>query len=158
MECIVDTHILGDILCQFNAAKPNQTLQESRFITRNIAKVLNQCVESEGYSGVVVSSTFAFIEILNKFEEISESRFGIERIIAILNQPPDWFIIEPFSLETNRKLILVPKTNLAGESIELADAIHVATALQRGPSSFLATHDQTLRKLNFDLLELKHIV
>lgn len=158
MECIIDTHILADLLKQYNSGRPNQPLQESKFISKRISHVLNQFIQTEGYNGVIVASTFAFIEILNKFNEIAQDAFDLKKVVGILSQPPDWFVIEPFSGETNRQLISVPKINTNGENIELADAIHVATALQRGPNTMLATHDQTLRNLDFASLNIIHLI
>jgi hypothetical protein len=157
IECVIDTHVLSDLLIQYNSGKPNEPVIESFFLTKKIRQILNRCIVSDGFDGVVVASTFAFIEILNQFSLISKNQFSISKIVGLLNQPPEWFIIEPFSIETTKKLIEIPKFNLRGEKIELADAIHVATAMQRGPNSILATHDGILTGLNFNKLQLMHI-
>lgn len=158
IECTVDTHVLAEILMQYSTSKPNLTLERTDILTEKILKIVNTCIESNGFSGVVVASTFAFIEIVNKFKAVSKGKFNLSILIAVLNQPPDWFVIEPYSSDTVKKLIKVPKYNLSQESVEMADAIHVATAMQRGPNTYLATHDGVLANLNYKNLELNHLL
>ncbi len=157
IECIVDTHILAEILIQYSAIKPNSSLTETEFLTPKILSKINPCIESDGFNGVVVASTFAFIEILNQFQKVSKGLFELPKLIGLLNQPPSWFIVEPYNIETVYHLISVPKYNLKRERVELADAIHVATAIQRGPNTFLATHDGILSRLNYQNLEIIHL-
>jgi len=155
IETVVDTHVLADLLKQFTFNKPNRQLGETEFLTSNILKKINSSIESNGYEGSVVTSSFGFVEILNQFEKIRDSRYELSRIIAILRQPPDWFIVEPFTKETVYNLIKIPKYNLKGDSIELADAIHVATAIQRGPMTYLATHDGRLKSIDYVPLKIQ---
>jgi hypothetical protein len=74
----------------------------------------------------------------------SEGESDLPQIIWILQQPADWLVIEPLAKDTSNRLIEAPKYNKNGKSIELADAIHIATAMQRGPGVLLATHDTAL--------------
>ncbi len=153
IECTVDTHIVADIFKQYSSAHPNLLLNESNFLTGKIHKFVNECIESNGSESVVITSSFAIVEIVNQFKKISNSEFDIAKLIGILQQPPEWLIIEPFNHETAYYLISVPKY-IGYHSIELTDAIHVATALQRGPNTFLATYDGILKKINYKSLNL----
>jgi predicted nucleic acid-binding protein len=157
IECTIDTHILAEILMQYSSAKPNLPLTETEFLTLKILSKVNQCILSGGFDGIVVASAFAFIEIINQFQNVSKGKFSLSKLIGLLNQPPDWFIVEPYSSETAKFLISVPKYNLLQENVELADAIHVATAMQRGPQTYLATLDGVLSRLNYKNLGIKHL-
>jgi predicted nucleic acid-binding protein len=150
IECTVDTHILAELLMQYSAAQPNKLFEQTELLTSNITETINICVESNGYNGVVVASSFAFVEILNQFTIVSKGQFELSKVIGILEQPPGWFIVEPYTSQTVHNLIFIPKYNLDGESVELADAIHVATAIQRGPNTLLATHDGILSRINYN--------
>ncbi|MEP7317094.1 MAG: hypothetical protein ABI921_00075 [Panacibacter sp.] len=158
IECTIDTHILAEILIKYSALKPNSLFDENELLTSKILNKINTCIDSNGFEGVVIASTFAFIEIINQFQKVSKGMFNVSKLIGLLNQPPDWFIIEPYTKETAFYLISVPKYNLNHESVELADAIHVATAIQRGPNTFLATHDGVLSRLNYKDLGIIHLL
>lgn len=158
IECIIDTHVLADLLMQYSSGKPNLPLIESEFITPNILEKLNSCIESDGFEGIVVTSSFSFIEVINRFQVVSKGLFDLPKVVGILKQPPNWFIIEPYSINTVYFLVLIPKYNLDGKSVELADAIHIATAMQRGPNTFIATHDKILSRLNFENLGIRHLL
>lgn len=154
IECTVDTHILAEILMQYNSALPFLPLIETEILQSGIVRKLNTCICSEGVEGIIASSAFAFIEIINQFDTVSRNGFSISKLLAFIQQPPDWFIVEPYNLETNYHLIKVPKINTIGENVELADAIHVATALQRGPNTMLLSLDGVLSRINFQNLNI----
>ncbi len=155
IECTVDTHILAEILMQYNPARAELPLVSTESMGPSISKKLNICIESAGFEGVIIASAFAFVEIVNQFKKVSKEKFNMARCIGMLNQPPDWFIVEPFDATTIFHLISVPKFNLKQINIELADAIHVATAMQRGPKTVLVTNDGVLNNLNFDNLNIE---
>lgn len=158
IECTVDTHILADMIVQYSAAKPNALMSQTEFLSPKILSKINLSIQSHGFEGVIVASAFAFIEIINQIKKVSKGQFDFPKIIGLLQQPPDWFIVEPYNIDTVNKLILVPKYNLSQQGIELADAIHVATALQRGLGTFLATHDGVLSRINYTTLGIFHLL
>lgn len=158
IECTIDTHILADLLKQYSSGKNNLPLIESEFITPKISNALNSCIESDGFNGVIVASSFAFIEIINQFKLVSDNKFELSKVIGILRQPPNWFIVEPYTMQTVYFLTLVPKYNLDGNSVEMADAIHIATAMQRGPNTYIATHDKIMSRINYDNLGIRHLL
>lgn len=158
IECVIDTHVLADLLTQYSSRNRTKLLNESSFLTKNILKKINDCIVSDGFTGTISASSFAFIEIINQFETVSKNQFKLSKVIGILTQPPDWFITEPFTIETITFLTKIPKYNLKGNAIELADAIHVATAMQRGPNTYLATHDGILKDINYKNLGIFHLL
>lgn len=147
-DCVVDTNILIHLLTQFSPENPHKEMSELCELNRDRLKYVNRKIELNGTEGYIVSSTFAFVEIANKFEMLSKDRFSYQRFRSFVRQPPEWFLIESLSLEVARNLLLVPKFNLLLENIELADAIHVSTALTRGERTVLLTSDSKLPKLN----------
>lgn len=148
-DCVIDTHVLGDLISQFNPMKPLNRISESKFISKLICDELNKKILLDGVGGLIVASGFAFVEIANKFEEISNKRFKLERFCNFLTQPPNWFLVEPLGIDTTEYYAQVPKYSTKNESIELTDAFHAATAIQRGPRTILATSDHRLHDTVF---------
>ncbi|MFN0202920.1 MAG: hypothetical protein ACKVTZ_15460 [Bacteroidia bacterium] len=150
-ECVLDTNYCAALLAQYNPSSKYEALKECPLLKTNILKIINPIItEEEVENGKVVASAFAFIEILNKFTMISKARFSINKVRWFIEQPPKWFSIEGLSLDTCEKFISVPKYSIKDENIELTDAIHVATALQRVQSNieiYFATTDHKLHDL-----------
>lgn len=150
-DCFLDTHVLADLLLQYNSAFPNNLLEPRGFLSERILQRINPLIESEGRDGVVLTSVFNIVEILNKLTEIYKTDSSKMRVklYGFLKQTPDWFIIEEMNINTADSLIDVPIKNLKGESISGDDAILVATALQRGRVYF-CTFDTRLDGLKFN--------
>lgn len=150
---LVDTCVLSDIMRQYNPCSPNAGFVEGVFLKKNMLRMINSVVEDvEGTNGYIVVSTFAFLELINKFseifkEEIAKKVMSLDRIIATIQQPPSWLIIEETNLETAKEFCKVPNAIGSGEHISADDAVHVATALQRGDEITLLTTDHVFKQL-----------
>jgi len=162
-DIILDTNVLADFLAQFFGTAPygHAHFAEHDTITRELARKINQIVrwhdenliivDEEWYPGKVVASTFAFVEIARKWSDISSDRFTIEQMASFIEQPPEWFVIEP----VDENLVLAFSDVPAGvlmehgkaRSLEWADAVHIATAFGRGDNSLLAVTDGEMRRV-----------
>lgn len=155
---LVDTCVLSDIMRQYNPCSPYEELNEGRLLKKNMLRLINTVVcDENGDNGYIVASTFAFLELINKFDdifkkEIEKHEMCLERIIATIQQPPSWLIIEDVDMETAKHFCDVPNSVITGEHISSDDAVHVATALQRGDDIIILTVDHVLEQLN-----VKHI-
>lgn len=104
-----------------------------------------------------MTSTFAFLELINKFDvifkdEIKKRKMSLARIVATIQQPPSWLIIDDMDMETAKCYCSVPNSTSDGEHISSDDAVHIATAIQRGDDICLLTVDHVLAQL-----QIKHI-
>lgn len=145
---LVDTCVLSDIVRQYDPRNPHNILSEGRFLKRDMLRVVNRIISDENEEkGYIIASTFAFVELINKLDVIFSGDISLERMMAILNQPPSWLIIEDIKNETALNYCDVPNS-IDGENISSDDAIHVATALQRGDDIFILTTDHILSKLH----------
>jgi predicted nucleic acid-binding protein len=164
-DVILDTNILADLLSQFFGAaqRGRARFVEQDTITRELARKTNQIVrwhdwhlraldDEDRYPGRVVASTFAFVEIARKWTDIVKGRFEIEQMASFIEQPPEWFVIEPVDENLVLAFCDVPTDVLManGElrSVEWADAVHIATAFGRGYDSLLAVTDREMRQVN----------
>lgn len=69
-NCFLDTHVLSDFLFQFDSSLPNNSLEPKGFLTNNMLQRINPLIEGEGRDGVVITSVFNFVEVLNKLDDI----------------------------------------------------------------------------------------
>lgn len=149
--CYVDTCVLSDILKQYNALYPYQLYQCSNFIKPRMLPEINRAVESMGDSGMILTSVFAFIEIMNKFNEIfKDTNIMPYSLSNFIKQPPAWITIENLTEDVSLHLCDVPLSTPNGESISGDDAIHIATALSRGEELSFCTTDSRLQQLSFE--------
>ena len=150
---LVDTCVLSDIMRQYNPSSPNAGFTEGEFLKKNMIRMINSVVEDiDGTNGYIVTSTFAFLELINKFsdifkKEIAKKTMSLDRIVATIQQPPSWLIIEEINIETAKEFCKVPNAICTGEHISSDDAVHIATALQRGDDITLLTTDHVLKHL-----------
>lgn len=157
---LVDTCVLSDLMRQYNPCLPNVGFVEGVFLKKNMLRMINFVVQDmDSTSGYIVVSAFAFLELINKFcdifkEEISKKTMSLDRIIATIQQPPSWLIIEETNLETAKEFCEVPNSIGTGEHISADDAVHIATALQRGDEITLLTTDHVLKKLNLQRISV----
>ena len=61
-------------------------------------------------------------------------------------QPPSWFIVENLSIDTAIQYCNVP-LYVGEEAVSSDDAVHIATAMQRGDKITFLTTDHILNKL-----------
>ena len=146
----VDTCVLADILLQYNPLAPYERMEESAFLKKDMLIVLNNIIEDRlSDNGYIVVSIFAFVELINKIESIFSGQLSLDRITSIISQPPSWLIIEPMNNHTANCFCDVP-TVVDGENVSSDDAVHVATAMQRGDKLTFLTTDHILKKMNLD--------
>ncbi len=145
---IADTCVLADILKQYDPLSPYKCYRKSKFLSIEMIKYINKVV-SEDDGGYIISSVFAFIELINKFDTIfKDSKVTIERLKSFISQPPHWCIIENINLNTAKQFCNVPTRTSRGESISADDSVHIATALQRGDPLYFLTSDSKLLDLD----------
>jgi hypothetical protein len=154
-DIVVDTNILSEILIQYfrNDAKRTGYIAPYGNLSRNITRALNRIIkyhsedifDDEFSPGLVIASTFAFVEIARKFNELSLGEYSISQFAAFIESPPEWFRISPLDTDLLPFLYQLP-INVRGNDgapLELADAVHVATALSREEFWMIAT-DKTI--------------
>lgn len=162
-QVILDTVAVGDFLAQFfdrqTASRGAGRFATAGWITSELARRLNRILDvhladtldmdAQPYSGSgVVMSSFAFVELVRKWDDIVEGRFEMLEFRGFLEQPPDWVIIDPLDEDLMPAFAAVPSRVLDGDgnwlSIEWTDAVHVATAISRGANAMLATSDRKI--------------
>ena len=155
-DIIIDTNILADLLAQYYGDEIDKygSFASKGFLNPALVRKLNNILrwsagENIRYSGVVVCSTLAFVEIARKFDEISANRFNIHQFASFIDQPPEWFIIAPVDRNLFQYLCRIPGNvflrGVKEKSIEWADAIHMATALSRDEPWLLAITDSRIQ-------------
>jgi len=154
-DIVLDTNVLADFIASYYKFEINVSgsFEEYKTISRFFAEKLNLINSNyKNYGvlqdGVIIASTFAFVEIARQFEKIANKRFSIIQFRAFIESPPDWFIIYSLNEELFAYLNLLPSYVVmpGGNSLTLewADTIHVATALSRDEICLLATTDGRL--------------
>lgn len=145
---LVDTCVLSDIIRQYDPLCPHRRMHEGNYLRKNILREVNKIVTDEEDNSYVIVSSFAFVELINKFDVIfgNNEKISIERLLSVMGQPPSWLIVEEMNKDTATCFCDIPNS-IEGTSISSDDAIHVATAMQRGDNIFFLTTDQTISKL-----------
>lgn len=148
----LDTHVLSDLIKQYDPFSPNKRIEHSPFIKQTMLSFINQSIESDGEQAMIVASTFSFVELLNKFSDIFQnSNITYERINDFLKKTPNWFIIDDLNLEVAKVMPDVPQRDSFGAPISGDDAILIATALTRtGDEVFFLTSDHKLETLKIE--------
>lgn len=146
----VDTCVMADLIISLDARNDLNPV-EGKYLTPDMIPVLNRIKEDERFSKVVTSA-FTFVELINKFSSIFENTdVSMEKLYAMVKQPPEWLIIEPLSELTELSYCDVP-IKVDGENVSMDDAIHIATALQRDDEIVFLTTDHILRKIELPKL------
>ena len=157
-DIIIDTNILADLLAQYfgNEIRNYGKFTPKGFLNPDLVRQLNNIIkwaleEDIYYSGMVVSSSLAFVELARKFEEISANRFTIHQFASFIDQPPEWFVIAPVDKYLFHHLSRIPGNVFLPSGkvkpIEWADAIHMATALSRDEPRLLAITDAIMKEV-----------
>lgn len=142
----VDTCVFSDILRCYNPKKMDINLMPLRFLNDEMIRILTQVVYNN--SGSIIVSSFVFIELINKFDEIfKDDDFSIDRLKSLLKQTPEWLIIEDIGNNVVKSSVNVP-SYIGTESISIDDTIHVATAISRGDEMYFLTTDHILKELS----------
>lgn len=62
---LVDTCVLSDIIRQYNPLSPYSALLEGINLKKNMLRMVNSVVcDEDGRNGIIVTSTFAFLELV----------------------------------------------------------------------------------------------
>jgi len=158
-DIVLDTNITADFLAVYfqNNVSTNGVFDARYNLNVNIVKRINEILSEfrfgEGIfeKGIVVASSFAFVEIARQFEEIADNRFSLEQFRAFIDSPPDWFLIETVSVDLFHLFNDVPEKVVFDQNnhvpIEWADAIHIVTTLSRGNQSVLCTTDGRILRI-----------
>jgi len=163
-DIILDTNILADLLAQYydSAFSKRGLFDNYRTLNKDLVREINKIVawhtENDwgddllDPTGLVIASTFAFVEIARKFQEIAEDRFTLDQFAAFIDQPPEWFFISSVDAILLPYLTHLPAevklSNGGTKPMELADAIHLATAMSRDEYLIAAT-DERMRQVSF---------
>lgn len=141
----VDTCVMADIIVGLDSSNDlNPTV--GKYLSPEMIPILTQIRDEERFNKVITSA-FTFVELINKFSSIfADTDVSLEKIYALMKQPPEWLVIEPVNELTELFYCNVP-TNVENEPISMDDAIHVATALQRNDAILFLTSDHILRKI-----------
>jgi hypothetical protein len=163
-DLVLDTCVIGDFLSQYfspaSADRGRKYFSKEGLFSKPLADHVNRIldsyrryslgaeIESPFSGGIVVVSTFAFVELCRNWARIVNGRFSIDQLHAFLLQPPEWFNLAPVDETLLPYYADIPThVYLKGElvAIEWCDAIHAATADSRGTDTLLATEDQRLK-------------
>ncbi len=169
-DLVIDTCFLGDMLADclpatsvfrtYGRFRQSSTLPPA--ICRKLDAIVGfheerwdisgSTVEVTSDIGVVVVSSFAFIELIRKWAEIVNNRFSPLELYTFLLDLPDWMSVAEVDEDMLPSYAEVPTDVWIDdnqEPIELPDAVHVATVLSRGDDTLFATSDTRLRALPF---------
>lgn len=157
-DLVFDTSVLAGLLQQYFEA---DVLRRGFFVpddklSVNLVRQLNRIIkyhsdtlyDHDSSPGLVIASVLAFIEVARKFDVLSGGKYSIAQFAAFIASPPDWFRISPLDDDIlsylNELPIIIREKD--GEPLELADAVHVATALSR-EKFYVVTTDKRIKSL-----------
>lgn len=141
----VDTCVMADIIINLDSSNHLNPVA-GNYLSTEMLPVLNAIKDDVRFCKVVTSA-FTFVELINKFSSIfKDTEVTLERLYALMKQPPEWLVIEPLNELTEDAFCNVPIV-VDGESVSMDDAIHIATALQRNDAIVFLTTDHILRKI-----------
>jgi len=159
-DIILDTNVLGDFFAQyFDAARGNRgngEFERGPFLSGEAASEINRVTRSfrrhgDSAAGIVVISSFAFVELFRKWDAITEGLVDFDRLRGFMREPPEWLSIAPLDEELVPSFFEVPPSVYVGgrfRSIDWTDAVHIATALSRGDGHNIATTDEIMLGIN----------
>ncbi len=150
-DIALDTDGLADFLAQYfgTARHGSANFAPSDWLSRRAADLINRILmdyRTDGsVSGFVVASTFAFLEIMRKWDALTKGRIRPYQLRAFLDGPPEWFLVAAVDADLVPFYCRLPADvqmeNGGIRSIEWTDAVHAATALSR--------HDPPLSRCYF---------
>jgi len=169
-DLVIDTCFLGDVLADCLPAasvfRTSGRFLQSTTLPPSVCRKLDAIIAfheerwdipdspvgATSNIGVVVVSSFAFVELIRKWAEIVNDRFSPLELYNFLLDLPDWMSVAEVDEDMLPSYAEVP-TNVWIDSnyepIELPDAVHVATVLSRGDDTLFATSDTRLQALSF---------
>lgn len=149
--CYLDTCVFAELLKQYQFSSPNSIFFEHGFLTTDMLKRINPLVSSMGDDGLIVTSSFTFVELANKFEEIfGDCGFQLHSLRNFILQIPEWLIIDEIDFNISQNLIELPLSNPNYKKISGDDAIHLAVAMTRKDPLYFCSSDKVLNELIID--------
>lgn len=147
----VDTCVMADIIISLGASNDLNPIAGT-YLSPEMLPILNKIKENERFNKVVTSA-FTFVELINKFSVIfKNTEVTMQKLYALMKQPPEWLVIESLNDLTEKSYCDVP-SKVEDKNISMDDAIHIATALQRNDAIVFLTADHILRKLKLPNLK-----
>jgi hypothetical protein len=160
-DIVLDTDALADFLRQYFGAadRGHSSFVEGAWLSKQAARIINQivaiCESSAPVSSHVIASTFAFAEIVRKWQVLLGEHVQAYQIRAFLAEPPEWFLVAAVDTTLIPFCCQVPPTVSMAEGtvkpIEWTDGIHVATVLSRNEPGqtpcYLATQDRRVSRI-----------
>jgi hypothetical protein len=163
-DLALDTDALADFLAQYFGVAGRGTVNfaPSDWLSPRAVSVINRILmdyrSDESVSGFVVASTFAFLEIIRKWDALIKDRVKPYQMRAFLDDPPAWFLVAAVEMSLLPSYYRLPASvemdNGDIKSIEWTDAIHAATALSRHepPHSRCYFRTQDTRLVRIELI------
>jgi len=160
-DIVLDTDGLADFLAQYfgPANRGVGRFMESEWLSHRAAQEINRIVDffrlDDWAKDHVIASTFAFMEIARKWDQLIQGRFRPYQLRALLNDPDEWFFIASVDTSLIEFFYQLPATVMMeggnAEKLEWTDAVHVATALSRNepglPHCRLRTRDTRIVRI-----------
>lgn len=143
-DVVLDVGPLCDLLTQYFRAEDRNSLvfQPSEYFDKDICARINKIVHENGIRNVIATSAISFVELCRKWEQIAGDELSPFQLASFLNDPPDWFSIEPVDETLIQNFMDAPSDvrlpNGEVKPIEWIDAIHIATFLNRGEAILVA--------------------
>ncbi len=149
VDLVLDTGPLADILAQYFSSEDyaSPVFSPDEFISSAIAKQVNRIIRTR--TSYVIASALAFVELARKWDDIVKGRFHAYQLAALLDTPPEWFVVQPVDETLIPFFRQVPSQVVMPDGrfkpIEWTDAVHIATALSREHGD-LVTSDERIRQ------------
>ncbi|GAB4547152.1 MAG: hypothetical protein Kow0063_41780 [Anaerolineae bacterium] len=149
-DLVLDVGALADLLSQYFQAedRTRPLFEPSRFLSSEIARQINRIVRDDGRY-IVAASAMAFVELVRKWDEIVDQRFEPYQLAAFLQDPPDWFSLEPVDEDLiplfGQVPPEVPMPDGSVQTLEWPDVIHAATALSREEADLITSDGRLLQ-------------
>ena len=160
-DIVLDTDALADFLRQYFGAadRGHSSFVEGAWLSKQAARIINRiiaiCESNAPVSSHVIASTFAFAEIVRKWQVLLGEHVQAYQLRAFLVEPPEWFLVAavdttliPFYCQLPASVSMEDRSV---KPIEWTDAIHTATAISRNeprqPQCYLATRDSRIVRI-----------
>jgi hypothetical protein len=160
-DIVLDTDGLADFLAQYFGRDNRRSgrFMESDWLSHRAVQEINRIMDffvlNEWVKDYVIGSTFAFMEIVRKWDDLIQGRIQPYQLRAFLDDPPVWFLTAAVDKTLIQFYCQLPGTvQMPGgnsENIEWTDAVHAATALSRNepgqPRCRLRTRDTRIARI-----------
>ena len=143
-DVVLDTGPLADFLVQFfeerNGLRTRYEATSS--LPAEAVQAINR-IASGNSDFVIVTSAFTFVELARIWGTVIIDRVSQDQLAAFIEDPPEWFVIDPVDEDLLPAFGDVPASVQLSENsveqIEWTDAVHAATTLARGNARLVTT-------------------